>query len=164
MAAGLGINALLRPSNALAMWGFPHPGATPSPRPPKSSNIDTITESSSTSSQFVGEGVSATEILVTPEGRLAEALMQLYGSRTLTVGIALLATSRWGSRESLIAVSGASTFIAFMDGFVARKIVGEGAELAHWGFVSWPFLLCPIHLHVCLLFAGAEECCSQKKH
>lgn len=113
-AAGLGINALVNPRGALAMWGFPHPGAV------TTTTADTVT---------------TTAIKETPEGRLAESLMMLYGSRTLALGVSLLATTRWGSRRARIAAVWMSTFIAFMDGWVSRRQLGAG-EWNHWGFVS----------------------------
>jgi hypothetical protein len=114
-ALSLGVNALFNPRGALAMWGFPHPGAVPSP--PSSSSA------------------SAKEIIDTPEGKLAESLMMLYGSRTSALGVALLSTSYWGSHRACTAVVWCSTFIAFMDGFVSLRQIG-GGQWNHWGFVS----------------------------
>jgi predicted anti-sigma-YlaC factor YlaD len=112
-AAGLGINALLNPRGALAMWGFPHPGAVPSS----------------------SEDVSTQKIIDTPEGKLADSLMMLYGSRTLVLGVGLLSTSYWGSHKACTAMVWGSTFVALMDGFVSKKVI-DGSEWSHWGFVS----------------------------
>lgn len=96
------------------MWGFPHPGAIPS----STTSNDPTTK----------------EILDTPEGRLAESLMMLYGSRTLALGAALLSTSYWGSRKACATVVWSGTFIALMDGFVSKRTI-DGGEWNHWGFV-----------------------------
>ena len=114
-AAGLGINALLKPRSALSMWGFPHPGAI------ASSEVDSP---------------STKAIVDTPEGRLAESLMMLYGSRTLVMGVGLLSTSYWGSHRSCTAMVWGCTFVALMDGFVSLRQLG-GGQFSHWGFVSF---------------------------
>ncbi|KIW68565.1 hypothetical protein PV04_04503 [Phialophora macrospora] len=116
-AASLGINGMLNPRGALAMWGFPHPGAVPS-----SAGDDEAAK------------VNVTKIIDTPEGRLAESLMMLYGSRTLVLGAGLLSTSFWGSHRACTTLVWAATFIALMDGFVSKRQIG-GGEWNHWGFV-----------------------------
>jgi len=125
-AMGLGVNALLNPRGALAMWGFPHPGARPSPTKP-----------------------STKEILDTPEGKLAESLMMLYGSRTVVLGVALLTTTYWGSRKTLIVMVCSGTFVAIMDGFVSLRQIG-GGQWNHWGFV-------PVGATLAALLAGIAD-------
>ena len=117
-AAGLGINALINPAGALAMWGFPHPGAVP----------DNAASSSPAD-------VKVTKIIPTPEGKLAESLMMLYGTRTLVLGVGYLSTSYWGSHKACTALVWCGTFTALMDGFVSKRTIG-GGEWNHWGFVS----------------------------
>ncbi|EXJ60593.1 hypothetical protein A1O7_04746 [Cladophialophora yegresii CBS 114405] len=123
-AAGLGINALLNPRGALAMWGFPHPGAVASSTDDLDSQQPPLTN------------VEITKIIDTPEGRLAESLMMLYGSRTLALGAGLLSTSFWGSHRACTALVWSATFVALMDGFVSKRQIG-GGEWNHWGFVPF---------------------------
>jgi hypothetical protein len=123
-AAGLGINALLNPRGALAMWGFPHPGA-----------VASFAAADDEPAANVDADVDVTKIIDTPEGRLAESLMMLYGSRTLVLGAGLLSTGFWGSHRACTAMVWGATFIALMDGFVSKRQIG-GGEWSHWGFVS----------------------------
>ncbi|ETI24562.1 hypothetical protein G647_03931 [Cladophialophora carrionii CBS 160.54] len=126
-AAGLGINALLNPRGALAMWGFPHPGAVAS---------STDDQSSGSDSQPAVADVDITKIIDTPEGRLAESLMMLYGSRTLVLGVGLLSTSFWGSHRACTALVWSATGVALVDGFVSKRQIG-GGEWNHWGFIPF---------------------------
>ncbi|KAJ9602198.1 hypothetical protein H2200_013318 [Cladophialophora chaetospira] len=118
-AAALGVNGLLNPRGALAMWGFPHPGAVPDNPADPSKNEATVTK-----------------IIDTPEGKLAESLMMLYGSRTLVMGAGLLSTSYWGSHKACTALVWCVTFVAVMDGFISKRQIG-GGEWNHWGFVPF---------------------------
>jgi hypothetical protein len=65
--------------------------------------------------------------------------MMLYGSRTTVMGIALLATSYWGSKKANLAMVWCGTFVALTDGFVSKRTI-DGGEWNHWGFVSSFFL------------------------
>ena len=105
------------------MWGFPHPGAIPSSRD--------------------ADSVSTKKIIDTPEGKLAESLMMLFGSRTLVMGVAFLSTSYWGSHKALTAMMWSGNFVAFVDGLISLRQIG-GGQWIHWGFVSpcLAFLVC----------------------
>jgi hypothetical protein len=98
----LGINAILRPASALAIFNFPEPPQ--------------------------------------PEGRkLARSLMQLYGARNLSMGLATVAVwSAGADPRSLGWMVLANVPVALMDGLVSRWQIG-GGEWGHWFFVLVSF-------------------------
>lgn len=97
----VGLNAVLRPSSAISMLGFPVPP------------------------QAVASG-------------LAEALVQMYGSRSITLGLTSLVVLLFGDRKTLgwVCLTGAP--LAAIDGYASYRFMGSG-QWGHWIFV--PFSL-----------------------
>ncbi|KZV84509.1 putative integral membrane protein [Exidia glandulosa HHB12029] len=64
--------------------------------------------------------------------QMVDSLMVVYGVRDIFMGLAIHATSYYGSRKALGWIVVAGSGVAFVDGLVC-KLNGQG-EMNHWGY------------------------------
>ncbi|KAJ0120628.1 hypothetical protein J7T55_015358 [Diaporthe amygdali] len=86
----------------------------------------------------------------TPEAqRLSHSLVQMYGVRQATMGLASLALWAAGEHRLMGVLMLVNSPIAIVDGMVSRWLVGAG-EWGHWGFI-------PIGMMLTAGLLGAER-------
>lgn len=70
-----------------------------------------------------------------PEARkLSRGLMRIYGSRNIAITYLILLAHRTGDRKLTGLSLAVGVYMALVDGFVSRSVIG-GGEWSHWGFI-----------------------------
>ena len=93
---GYGINAIMRPQNAL-------------------------------------EPFELNALAATADKKLIEALMIIYGTRDIFIGLSFYSAAYFGTRKALGWTLIAFSAVAFVDGIVCKAYVSAG-EWNHWGY------------------------------
>ncbi|KAI5199815.1 hypothetical protein E4T42_07563 [Aureobasidium subglaciale] len=78
---------------------------------------------------------------------LIEAIMQLYGTRNVALGLMILAVRKFSDSRTLGWVLMAEILVATSDGFVQERVTGGGGW-QHWMFV-------PMAVGICMPLLGS---------